>query len=370
MQRKIMTILGGGCLLAIIVFWALLSQIDTKDTYTVTLLPKEPVIEYDPGIDARVFLNLLKTTIVEDHSPGAKEEAAAPENSYIIDDEITPYTLSYFKSLEYHFQESQNFDDHVQSVCDLIRKQNTDRDAEILCDLYKRYIELEIQIGQAQEFAHPPETPALALEFLKELQVKRREFFGTEMADALFGAEIKSQEYLIRRFAIRSHPHLYGQEKESLINELDREMWGESAPLIDAEGPVSDPYSRYQEKLVLYQKDLSEMNPAVREDFIEHVRQEFFPPDVLERIRETERAEADENERENEYRRRESRIMNDPSIPEREKEIMLIDLLFDIFGKEGDAFLRREAIRKAEKSFGEIEQSKDSEENEIRFPVY
>ena len=195
-----------------------------------------------------------------------------------------------------------------------------------------------------------PRTAEEAIALLHRLQDYRREVFGRENADALFGASVKAQEYPLRRGAIVSDKDMYGAEKEKKLKELDRAMWADEANSVEA---YAKPYTRYQEKLKIYQKDLSEMKTDdERQSRIRQFREEFFTADQVKRLDEVDRVIADEQKKEDNYRALEQRIRSDPNLDGDEKEQKIRELQDRTFGDEADAFRRRQAIERGLEQVG------------------
>jgi len=167
------------------------------------------------------------------------------------------------------------------------------------------------------------------------------------VADAMWGAEVKANEYTIRKNSIKWDPALYGAEKEKRINALKEDMWGADAGLID-EPPKEDPerYSRYQEKQALYQKDLEELPAAGRMEKLKEFRKDYFSPDQIARLEQVDEELEKEKKREADYYAREEIIRNDPGIDDDKKAEALRELQDKIFGDEADAFRRRLNIEK------------------------
>lgn len=257
---------------------------------------------------------------------------------------INPYTLKFFMFLDDNFKEINNADDLLKSVHKYLNSIMPLDQAEKLFALYKTYLSYQLSLGEKTKDWGLPRTTEESVAFLHKLQDYRREVFGREVADALFGASVKAEEYPIRRMGIVNDKNMYGAEKEQKIQQLNQDMWGDEAGAVDA---YAMPYTKYQEKLVMYKKDLSEMNENEKKAQIHKFREEIFTPDQVQRLDDVDQAIADNKKKEDDYYVSENAITSDPNLSKEEKYKKIQELQNQTFGDEADAFRRREAIRKA-----------------------
>jgi lipase chaperone LimK len=265
-------------------------------------------------------------------------------DDYFANSVINPYTLKFFMSLDEKFKDSKNLDDHLEKVRQYLFSIMPAEDAEKLFTVYKTYMEYQIGLVEKTREWGSPATPQEAIELLYNVQKYRREKFGREAADALFGASVKAQEYPIRRSMIINDKDLYGADKEKKIQDLNKKMWGDEADAVDA---YTKPYTRYQEKLQIYEKDLSELpSDTAKKELIQKFREDIFTPDQVQRLGEVDRVIEQEQKKEQDYYARESRIKSDPNLDSEERVKKIEELQNDTFGEEADAFRRRLAIEK------------------------
>lgn len=261
---------------------------------------------------------------------------------YFADSVINPYTLRFFMSMDEKFKDSKNLEDHLERARQYLYSVLPAEEAERLMALYKTYMNYQLSLTEKSKEWGTPSTAEEAIEYLHKLQEYRRELFGRENADALFGASVKAQEYPLRRGAIIGDKDLYGADKEKKLKELNRQMWGDEASSVEA---YAKPYSRYQEKLKMYQKDLSELkSDDERQSMIKKFREDIFTPDQVKRLDEVDRVIADEQKKEDNYRALEERIKSDPNLDADEKAQKIRELQDKTFGDEADAYRRRQAI--------------------------
>jgi lipase chaperone LimK len=180
-----------------------------------------------------------------------------------------------------------------------------------------------------------------ALDNLARIREYRRSVFGEENADLIFGASEKADEYDIRRRMILADNSMFGFEKERRLAILNEMMWGsETMPYEDN----LTSYARYQEKLNLYGRDLSEARSgSEKEAILEKIRRETFTPEELQRLDDTRRHAAYQAQVLDEYYAREKDIRNSRMNQEM-KDSLIRDLQNQMFGAQADAFRRQEAI--------------------------
>lgn len=260
---------------------------------------------------------------------------------------VTPFTIKFFKYLQRRFRD-MDYEAHLRAVEEYLFSIMDANRAGQMFELYKRFLEYEKKLSEIARKWPIPVTSQEALNYLRNIQKFRRDFFGNEIADILFGAQVKHQEYSILKQSIVNDKNLYAKDKEKLINKLRQEMWGDDAATIDN---AMRPYDQYREKLAIYEKDLSELDENARKEKIKEFRQQYFSPEIVERLEKVDEELEREKKTEEDYRIKEQKILSDPNLTPQQKEEKIYQLQNEIFGDEADAFRRREAIRKAEESF-------------------
>ncbi len=260
---------------------------------------------------------------------------------------VTPFTVKFFKFLQRRFRD-MDFDAHLRAVEEYLHRTMDPARAAEMFELYKRFLDYEKKLSETARKWPMPTTSQEAIQYLRNVQKYRRDFFGNEIADVLFGAQVKHQEYSIRKQSIIADNNLYGKDKEKLINKLRRDMWGEDGNTIDNS---MRPYDQYREKIAMYDKDLSELDENTRKEKIKEYRREYFSPEIVERLDKVDEQLEMEKKSEADYRAKEQKIMSDPNLTAQQKEEKILELQNEMFGEDADAFRRREAIRKAEEAF-------------------
>lgn len=268
---------------------------------------------------------------------------------YFKDDIVNKYTLKFFMHMDELFNNSTGLEDNLEKARQYLDSIMPPRLADRMLDLYKTYLNYQIGFQKKMKEWELPRTPEEALARLHRLQNYRRSIFGGEDADIIFGAGVKSEEYSIRRSAIVNDKEMYGEEKERKLYTLDNNMWGDEA---DSMKDRIMPYMRYQEKLRLYQKDLSEMkSDEERQAKMMQLRRDVFNPDQIKQLDDVDRKLAEEKNIRDQYFAREREIQGDSSLGQEEKEKMIYDLQNATFGDGADAFRRGQAIEKGMKQY-------------------
>lgn len=258
---------------------------------------------------------------------------------------VNIYTVRFFKFIQSQMEFTTR-EQHLQAVKNYLYSVLDPQKADEMFALYEKFLDYEIGLREKTKSWSEPGTKEELLKYLQTIHNYRREIFGSEIADAMWGAEVKAGEYSIRKNGIMFDKNLYGDEKEKKIGELKQEMWGADAASIE-DPPQTDPekFTTYQEKQAVYQKDLGEMTPQQRAEKIKEFRQELFSPEQIARLEKVdEELEADKR-KESDYYAREKEIMNDSSLADDKKAEAVKELQNNVFGEEADAFRRRQNIR-------------------------
>jgi lipase chaperone LimK len=279
--------------------------------------------------------------------PGNPQKPTASSNTLLSDGTATEKTLELFRFLQQRFavKSIDELAEHFNKVQKYLDAQFNKTDASRLFEMYKKYMECVIELGNNPKYRAKTLDPKPLLVLLYKGQNFRRGRLGKETADRLFGMDVKEREYLLRRSLIIGDNSLYGKDKESRLQRLKYDMWDDEVISI---GEDTNPYNRYQIKLILYQKDLSELNEGKRANKIEEFRKEFFSKEQIKRLREVDGRIAKEKENMERYRVAEKKILNSRNITKEEKDKRIKALQDKFFGKEAEAFRRREIMYKGD----------------------
>lgn len=268
------------------------------------------------------------------------------KESGIFEDKIVnKHTIKFFKHMQVLFKD-KSFDEHLIAIKEYLLTMMSPEEAERVLQLYKKFIDYENdvaalvnssgRIGSEEDFLR-------LLQKIKKVQVK---YFGSEDAVILFGAELKAQEYPLRRKAIINDTGLYGKEKEEKIAKLNQEMWGNQASEFE---DSRKPYVKYQDKLNIYDKDLKEMSESERIAKIKDFRESIFPPDVVQRLEELDQQIVFEEQRDQEYKVSSDQINSDESLTASEKQEKITELQNATYGDQADSVRRVEEMEKRKK---------------------
>ncbi len=295
-------------------------------------LPSESVIGAEHSVSAQDIKGFFQRIRFDEGNVG----------QYFSQSVVNPYTIRFFKFLQRRFRE-MSLEDHLRAVERYLHETMDARKADEMFRLYRQFTMYEKSITDAAKRWPTPKTPQEALSYLKNVQEYRRNYFGKEVADELFGLMVKNQEYRIRKGSIISDKNMYGADKEKQISELKQRMWGAEAGDVDSS---MRPLDRYQEKLAIYDKDLSELGDQEKKARIREYREEFFTPEVVARLEQVDNKLEQEKVMEEQYRAEEQKIRNDVNLTGPQKEEKIRELQDQTFGEEADAFRRRENIQK------------------------
>lgn len=287
-----------------------------------------------PVQDAKMFLKGFPAQTVNEDP-----------RKYFSKDIVNLYTVRFFKFIQSQIEFTTR-EQHLQTVKNYLYSVLDPQKADEMFALYEKFLDYEIGLRDKTKSWSQPGTNDDLLRYLQTIHNYRREIFGTEAADAMWGAEVKAREYSIRKNGIMLDKNLYGAEKEKKIGVLKDEMWGADAASIE-DPPQSDPekFASYQEKQAIYQKDLQELPADQRQEKVREFRKEYFSAEQIARLEKVdEELEADKR-KETDYYAREKEIMNDSSLNDDKKAEAIKELQNNVFGDEADAFRRRQNIR-------------------------
>ncbi|MBW1990130.1 MAG: hypothetical protein JRI97_11390 [Deltaproteobacteria bacterium] len=256
---------------------------------------------------------------------------------------LDTYTLKYFRHLARMFADARGRADHLDQVRAFLEENFPAEDAAAIYELYEKYLQTEMELAEAQKQWDIPRSPEEVVAMLERCHTFRQERLGEEIADALYGAELKARIYATRRGAIVADKDLYGEQKEALIRELNEKTWDEPHQEVES---IPTAYNRYREKLAMYERDIKEApSGQAREEMVQDFRKEFFAPEVVQRMEEVDRAMAEEREKARRYREQEAKIRENEELSPKEKQERITDLQDRTF-EDPEAFRRLEAMRR------------------------
>lgn len=267
-------------------------------------------------------------------------------NKYFANTIINTDTVKFFKILQMNINE-ETLEEHLKAVKNHLHSIMDSEKADQMFALYNKFCTYEIDLAKKVQSWPQPRNADELLRYLAAVQDYRREVFGAETADAMWGVEVKGQEYNIRKGTIINDPELYGAEKERLISALKAKMWGTGPDSIE-EPPREDAemYAKYQEKEAIFKRDLESMSEDQRREKIAEFRNAIFTTEQVNRLMKVDEEIEQEKRNENEYYAQENRIKSNQSLNRDEQERAIRELQDHIFGDEAEAFRRRQNIDK------------------------
>lgn len=214
---------------------------------------------------------LLKDTSLVEKQENSEDQL----KEYIAIRLVNRGTAEYFRFLQTHFNQGGSLQENTELIHQhLITTLPRDKGEELF-ELYKKFVNFEFEIAEETKDWEMPESADETLELIEKMQRVQQQYFGEEVADQLFGGDLKGMEYNARRAGILNDRITSGIEKEAMLKQLDRDMFGEEAETLDEK---KNPYNLFEEKLFVYKNDLDEMTPSEKEEKIKELRELYLPP--------------------------------------------------------------------------------------------
>jgi hypothetical protein len=270
-------------------------------------------------------------------------------------------TLNFFQYMDDLFKDSKDLTDNMEKARKYLYSVLPPQQADQMLDLYKTYLNYQIDFQSKLGEWIKAETPEESLGTLSRLQEHRRVVFGREIADIIFGPSEKAEEYSIRRNMILGDNNMYGLEKERKLRILNEAMWGSET--MPSEENLT-PYARYQEKLQFFNNDLAALRTEEEKEALrQQLQRQTLFPEQIQALADVEIQIAEEKKTNDQYYVREKEILNDPNITQETKDMKIRELQDATFGEEADAFRRGQIMQKAEEQYAkarmlEVEQAK------------
>ncbi|MCP4116978.1 MAG: lipase chaperone [Desulfobacteraceae bacterium] len=298
-----------------------------------------------------ITLDLVQKARSRHSSPATSKAAVTKDQEKTADAGTTPpasgvslvdyTTIGFFRHLMGRFEKGKDLSVHLEQVLEYLLSMIPPEEALALHGVYEKFLNCEVDLAAETASWAPPHGHEAVLRHLRRMHAFRRYTLGDELADLLFGAEVKSREYVVRRSAIVADPDMYGIEKETRLLELNQDMWGDEAGAVEA---VPKPYQRYREKLAMYERDLESMYPEEKEAMVREFRSTIFSADIVSRLEAVDRALAEEKQRDAAYTEAAAAIQNDPDLTPAKREAAVSDLRESLFGEEAEARRRRDVM--------------------------
>ncbi|MBF0117195.1 MAG: hypothetical protein HQK79_00035 [Desulfobacterales bacterium] len=231
-------------------------------------------------IDKKQQIRLAETSLSKGYKSPVnaklKDDITAKLKDDITGDVINHNMAEYFRFLQTNIGVATSRNEKTEEIQQHLLSILPKNKAEELFELYEKFTRFEEDAAQKAKEWNMPENADETLELIANMQKYQQEYFGEEIADLLFGGEMKVMEYNARRAGIINDRTTPGLQKEKLLEQLTIDMWGKEAQ--QAMNENKDPYDILDEKLLVYADDLAAMDPATREENIKEFRATYLPP--------------------------------------------------------------------------------------------
>jgi len=213
---------------------------------------------------------------------------------------------------------------------------------EKLAGLFRKYLEYEETMSEFKIDEDIPLAERYAL--IKE---KRREIFGDEDAQLVFGLEESKFDFNQKtRNFLKQTEGLSGEERLAKFDEIRKESFGGYYAAVTEAEPK---YSVYEREQLFKEEDLGKLSGEEKSAAIRSMREKYFGKDGADRMDQVDRQLAKEKQDLTAYENAEGEFLkNNPGLPEKEREEKLMQLRVQHLGKEeAEAYTRREQYRKS-----------------------
>ncbi|MBF0377249.1 MAG: hypothetical protein HQK72_07175 [Desulfamplus sp.] len=310
----------------------------TSDKKTTPILNQPTPPEIKPDKTEK----LTKNSKQIDKAELRKSKIYALQQSEDFDITLVDSSLrEYFHSLYFKYRDAKDRDDFMDKIrADLLSKFPIET-AEKLIKIYETYIDCELSIQEKMLQFEKPETPEDMLNMENEIFAFRKHTLGDELAQRLFGEEHNMTSFKIMSSQIYNDDSLYGSEKEAKLRQLATEIYGDK-PDVSISDKTGE--SLYQEKLLLYKRDLEEMDEIERKKKIREFREEYIPIEDIEKIEAAELEIEANAKRDQNYNESKNAILNDSSLSDSDKKAKIYEIQNQIYGSTADEVRRGEEM--------------------------
>ncbi len=212
---------------------------------------------------------------------------------------------------------------------------------ERLLDLFRKYLRYE----QAMVDYKLPDNISQRQRY-ELLRKKRRELFGDDDANLVFGLEEAKVNYTFDFDSfLKSTAGQSGAQRIQGYEQMRKKSLGNYYnTVVEAEPP----FNRYDTELHLRENDLKRASSDQRSALTTELRTRYFGREGADRMAVVDREMAEEEKKETDYRAAEQQFLSqNPSLSQTEKDAKLSELRRKILGdEEAEAYARREAYNK------------------------
>lgn len=248
---------------------------------------------------------------------------------------IDSATLKEFKYLQHNFRKSRTHEEHLDDVKAFLFNTYDEGYAALVFRVYSSWLACEMDV--VKEFRQNRTNSSLEemTDILDAIHEFRIQQLGEELAERLFRQAYEQSVYSVSRASIISSSELYGEEKEALLSQLDGSFEGVAAT-------ITDPYTLYREKLVVYSRDLSEADSdEQRKDILDTLRNTTLPQETIGRLQGIDRAVNENSLRDGRYQEGLDLINSDTALSGSERKQQIDELQLEVYGINGAAAKKR-----------------------------
>ncbi|MBI2891284.1 MAG: hypothetical protein HYY13_10935 [Nitrospirae bacterium] len=164
----------------------------------------------------------------------------------------------------------------------------------------------------------------------------RRELFGDELAESLFGEEERLMDFLLARAELHKDGSLTAEERLAREETLRRDIFGEE----EAEVPLPN-WIQYYNQTASEIRANPDLGAEEREVLLQSLREGLFGAEAAERLRQTEAWQKEWGEREAILTRGLDAVFSDPNLDESTRQARLSALRGDLSSDAWERFMAR-----------------------------
>lgn len=210
-------------------------------------------------------------------------------NVIFKDSIINENTISTVDTIRTKFSSSlDDFELHYSQVEAYINTQMNDASkAKEFLNFYIKYTNFEndLAFNPPSLWQENPENPEEAILLNNEKHNRKCDVFGKDVADKLWGNELKEYEYKMKELEILHDDSYTAHEKERLIENLKTDLLEISSDNNDENQNETLPrHDQLYIKLALYGNDLMSMTEDERNYKIREFRYEIYPSEVVKQM--------------------------------------------------------------------------------------
>lgn len=213
---------------------------------------------------------------------------------------------------------------------------------EQLVELFTKYLKYEEEMSRFQL----PKDITLAQQY-KLIQEKRRDFFGPEDAQLVFGFEEAKAGYATEFKSFREQTTgLTGDARVEAYEAMRKKAYGDYYEAVVAREPR---FTKYEVELELRDGDLAGLDAGKRGVYVTEMREKYFGKDGAARMAVVDVEIAERETKLLSYKSAEAEFLKDNAeLGDDERDKKLMELRVQFFGKdEAEAYSRRESYERA-----------------------